>query len=63
MTNENGALGRVVLGDQVKEYVIEAIRAEGTTPMRLAIALARAMVKTPAMAAQAVRSLLPGRKG
>ena len=39
-----------------------AIRADGTTPLQLASALARSLVKTPVFARQAIKSLLGGRR-
>jgi hypothetical protein len=39
-----------------------AIRADGTTPLQLASALARSLVKTPVFARQALKSLLSGRR-
>lgn len=39
-----------------------AIRADGTTPLQLASALARSLVKTPVLARHAIKSLLSGRR-
>jgi hypothetical protein len=39
-----------------------AIEAKGTTPLALAASLAKAMFGAPALARQAVRSLLKGRR-
>jgi hypothetical protein len=39
-----------------------AIRADGTTPLKLASALAKSLVKTPVFARHAIRSLLSGRR-
>jgi hypothetical protein len=39
-----------------------AIRADGTTPLKLASELAKSLVKTPVFARQALKSLLSGRR-
>jgi hypothetical protein len=40
-----------------------ALRADGTTPLALASALAKSLLKTPLFAKQAVRALLQPRRG
>src|SRR5438067_308584 len=39
-----------------------AIEAEGATPVELALALAKSIFQLPALAREAARALLPGRK-
>jgi hypothetical protein len=56
-TVARGALEDVVLGQRV------AVQAEGSTPLALAISLARSMVKVPSLARGAARALLAGRRG
>jgi hypothetical protein len=40
-----------------------AVRADGSTPLALASALAKSLLKTPLFAKQAVRALLQPRRG
>lgn len=58
--NENGALGRVVLGDQVKEYVIEAIMSGEFQPGDRVVAssLARRLGVSQAPVREAIRDLV-----
>ncbi|MFN2292556.1 MAG: GntR family transcriptional regulator [Anaerolineae bacterium] len=58
--NENGGLGRVVLGDQVKEYVIEAIMNGEFQPgdRVVASALARQLGVSQAPIREAIRDLV-----
>jgi DNA-binding GntR family transcriptional regulator len=60
VTNENGALGRVVLGDQVKEYVIEAIMSGEFQPGDRVVAssLARRLGVSQAPVREAIRDLV-----
>ncbi len=57
---ENGALGRVVLGDQVKEYVIEAIMSGEFEPGDRVVAssLARRLGVSQAPVREAIRDLV-----
>lgn len=57
---ENGALGRVVLGDQVKEYVIEAIMSGEFQPGDRVVAssLARRLGVSQAPVREAIRDLV-----
>jgi DNA-binding GntR family transcriptional regulator len=59
-TKENGALGRVVLGDQVKEYVIEAIMSGEFQPGDRVVAssLARRLGVSQAPVREAIRDLV-----
>lgn len=59
-SNENGALGRVVLGDQVKEYVIEAIMSGEFQPGDRVVAssLARRLGVSQAPVREAIRDLV-----
>ncbi|MFN2224778.1 MAG: GntR family transcriptional regulator [Anaerolineae bacterium] len=58
--SENGALGRVVLGDQVKEYVIEAIMSGEFQPGDRVVAssLARRLGVSQAPVREAIRDLV-----
>jgi DNA-binding GntR family transcriptional regulator len=58
--NENGALGRVVLGDQVKEYVIQAIMSGELQPgdRMVASSLARRLGVSQAPVREAIRDLV-----
>jgi len=60
VTNENGALGRVVLGDQVKKYVIEAIMSGEFQPGDRVVAssLARQLGVSQAPVREAIRDLV-----
>lgn len=55
-TIARGALEDVTMGQKV------AIEARGDSPMQLAWALARTMLKAPSLARKTVRALLPGRR-
>ncbi len=55
-TIARGAMEDVITGEKV------AIEARGSTPLRLALALARSMTQGRAFAKNAVRALLPGRR-
>ena len=54
-TIARGALEDLVSGERV------ALRADASTPVALASELAKALFRTPVLAKEAVRSLLPGR--
>jgi len=58
--SENGALGRVVLGDQVKEYIIEAIMSGEFQPGDRVVAslLARRLGVSQAPVREAIRDLV-----
>lgn len=56
-TIARGALEETATGQRV------AVEARGTTPMQLALTLARSMFKAPALARSTVRALLPWRRG
>ena len=60
-TVARGALEDAILGERV------AVKVEGTTPLSLALALAKAMFQAPlfarTMARAAAKALLPGRAG
>jgi DNA-binding GntR family transcriptional regulator len=60
VSNENGALGRVVLGDQVKEYVIKAIMSGEFQPGDRVVAssLARQLGVSQAPVREAIRDLV-----
>jgi hypothetical protein len=55
-TIARGAMEDVQTGQSV------AVEAKGNSPLQLAVAMARSMFKTPALARTAARALLPGRK-
>lgn len=55
-TIARGALEDLTIGQRV------AVKAEGTTPWSLAVALAKSIFRTPALAQKAARALLPARK-
>lgn len=55
-TVARGALEDLASGERV------AVRADGTTPLALASALAKSLLKTPVFARQAVRALLQPRR-
>ena len=55
-TVARGALEDLASGERV------ALRADGSTPLALASALAKSLVKTPLFARQAVRALLTSRR-
>ena len=54
-TVARGAIEDLITNERI------AIRADGTTPLQLATALAKSLVKTPVFARQALKSLLGGR--
>ena len=56
-TVARGALEDLASGERV------ALRADGSTPLALASALAKSLLKTPVFAKQAVRALLQPRRG
>lgn len=56
-TVARGALEDMASGERV------ALRADGSTPLALASALAKSLLKTPLFAKQAVRALLQPRRG
>lgn len=56
-TVARGALEDLASGERV------ALRADGSTPLGLASALAKSLLKTPLFAKQAVRALLQPRRG
>ena len=55
-TIARGAAEDAILGEKV------AIHAEGTTPLALALSLAKSLVTLPALAKTTLRAMLPGRK-
>lgn len=56
-TIARGAMEDAASGERV------AIEARGSTPAALALSLARSMLSAPALARQAVKALLAGRRG
>ena len=56
-TVARGVLEDMASGERV------AVRADGSTPLGLASALAKSLLKTPVFAKQAVRALLQPRRG
>jgi hypothetical protein len=55
-TIARGAAEDVLLGEKV------AVHAEGTTPLALALSLAKSLVTLPALAKTTFKAMLPGRK-
>ena len=53
-TIARGALEDLVTGERV------ALRADASSPLALAAELAKALLRTPVLATEAVRALLPG---
>ena len=55
-TIARGAAEDAILGEKV------AVHAEGTTPLALALSLAKSLVTLPVLAKTTLRAMLPGRK-